>query len=760
MIYAEEGAPATVASAFDGFLHTPGRTVSQLLSLLSTSLSGRTASGGRDDPFVLDSDGDTNIPDSQFDGELNDQDSDRDEIDNEGWAMNDAFDGTLESGRARETIGSRQTNAPISRARSDLRAAKVAGFKVGHLGLLQNDNSCYLSISCRVAKLGISEEAMQAWLLEPSNYLILLLYYPLGYKSLDFLESHDTTTARNYVEMRVGISNTYKPISVAEAQHMFGANAHHEISHGDNNTEGDEEHGLRDAFISRPLNDLLNKRLVSILKYRLGMALSWSGAEKFFNESQGRDTAASDYGDPAYATPDEHPPALPEIVMADEIKEPKNMGEISFPLIAMQFLLRHFVRCTEFCLVCHCALETKLDALKPYVCDKPLCLYQYMSLGFGPSIEHEIIAQPYVVDLLISFCYAGTTSDNKCNYPEGLGLNVPHPSLPIQGFSNHPMELTDGQHGMVRALPGFWKPSALSSNGSVPEARLYDAELNQISYELSFNMLEVGTVCPIKTSDWIVINIKSSSQMAWHCRVKETSCFPKVKLSEPLIIDKSKHLDTLNPKGVPTHPVATPDLVHVNVHIYKESFDDLEISMKAQTMRLLLDLLPSVRDMKNYLIRRTGRTLTQWANGGRICPASLELLRWIIASNRSCIVQVDQPESKEGSVTFKNSEERVQGLTHLMQFRFAMGAPDKEQRFVNSIKEVTGTATYPTLFAWHGSPLGNWHSIIREGLTCSKVAHGRAYGNGCYHAKDYNTSMGYTSGRAIGGYAGRSNDVS
>lgn len=81
-------------------------------------------------------------------------------------------------------------------------------------------------------------------------------------------------------------------------------------------------------------------------------------------------------------------------------------NKVSFPLVAIQFCLRYLTRCTEFCLVCHDKIKEEFEALKPYVCDKPLCLFQYMTLGFGPSIEHEILTQPYVVDLLVSFCYA------------------------------------------------------------------------------------------------------------------------------------------------------------------------------------------------------------------------------------------------------------------------------------------------------------------------------------------------------------------
>ena len=43
-----------------------------------------------------------------------------------------------------------------------------------------------------------------------------------------------------------------------------------------------------------------------------------------------------------------------------------------------------------------------------------------MSLGFGPSIEHEIIGQPTVVDLLISFCYASTKTGTLADFPDGM----------------------------------------------------------------------------------------------------------------------------------------------------------------------------------------------------------------------------------------------------------------------------------------------------------------------------------------------------
>jgi len=53
------------------------------------------------------------------------------------------------------------------------------------------------------------------------------------------------------------------------------------------------------------------------------------------------------------------------------------------------------------------------------------------------------------------------------------------------------------------------------------------------------------------------------------------------------------------------------------------------------------------------------------------------------------------------------------------------------------------------MFAWHGSELSNWHSIVRQGLHFNKTTNGRAYGNGVYHAKDFATSTGYSRAGGI-----------
>jgi len=160
--------------------------------------------------------------------------------------------------------------------------------------------------------------------------------------------------------------------------------------------------------------------------------------------------------------------------------------------------------------------------------------------------------------------------------------------------------------------------------------------------------------------------------------------------------------------------------------------------------------------MKAYLVaqsRYSDPSLRAWKE--RISPAALGILRWIIASNRSCIVQVDKcpgQDDNEISMAKVRLDQKVANVTDSwVQFRFAQGSPDKEQRFLNALRVQKDSldAKYPTLFAFHGSPLPNWHSIIRSGLDFKEISHGRAYGHGVYHAMDQNTSVGYAMQNSV-----------
>ncbi len=647
------------------------------------------------------------------------------------------------------------------RIRHDLRQAKESGFRVGYLGSLFNGGQDgFVTISCRVAKLGISEEALQAWHLEPNQYFLLLIRYTVGYKDLDRLIGSAMTHGDNGVQMRAGLTNRYK-VAIDEAIAAFAQLEDKSKSSklmSNEATDPNKSRGLGRLFIGRPLDELLNDRLIPLLRYRIGMGMPWGGAEDFFSDHQGRNLTDQDDMDAKYWAEDasNHLESLPRVVTQDHLND--RVKEKSFPLVAMQFALRHLVRCTEFCLVCHCRVEADFEALKPYVCSKPLCLYQYMSLGFGPSIEHEIITQPHVVDLLISFCYTSANYRKLRYLPTGMALMVPSPALVTQGAvlssSYHPSPFHNGMPDGVSN-----RQTSHTSNKAQP-SRTYKARFDQARMELIF---DAGSQKVLHPGNWITFVFPGAFEQRYHCRVTEV-LHPTAKLGAAVMRGPKKggHSDQTSSINVSQRhlggsnianmtPAATPpptsstENLSKNHHpqiefaVYDQNFDDLDDNQKQSSILTLLDTMPSIAQMGAFLRGKGGQdtSLRTWAD--RISPASLGLLRWIIASNRSCIIQVDSLDSST-----RNSEERVSGMAGWMQFRFAQGAPDKEQRFVTSIRDTTPNAKYPTLFAWHGSPLHNWHGIVREGLHFEKADHGRAFGNGCYHSLQCATSMGYS----------------
>ena len=72
----------------------------------------------------------------------------------------------------------------------------------------------------------------------------------------------------------------------------------------------------------------------------------------------------------------------------------------NFPLWAFSYLIRRFVMCPRFCLNCFKRCDMTITALKPFVCDNPLCLFQLIQLGLGPSLEVSLVSPLVGFDLL------------------------------------------------------------------------------------------------------------------------------------------------------------------------------------------------------------------------------------------------------------------------------------------------------------------------------------------------------------------------
>lgn len=585
-----------------------------------------------------------------------------------------------------------------SSLRPDLRATKAAGFKVGYLGDL--NGSLILSISCRISKLGISEEAMQAWDVQSSQYLVLLLRFPNGYVNANYLL--ETANDASLVQMHVGLCATYKP-SMTEVHQAFTRTSTTPLPTSELMLESDSLGKLLPLFLEIPLGSLLNERFITILKLRHRYSLSWSGAESLFNDSQGLITV--DQQNPQenyvlYRCTDEWSETVPHLVQDDHFTSANDTESLSFPLLAMQFALRHFVKCTEFCLVCHCKIDTNFEALKPYVCSKPLCLYQYMALGMGPSIEWEITRQPLVIDLLISFAYASAAAGSMEELPVGLGMMVP----PI------------------------YNPGSLRSGS-----------LHRSNQQLTIDDHEQRLI--IKEGDWILIDMSSAGQYCY-CRVQSTDKWPIVDILEPVTQHTS---DGITP--------GDSESVLVKFVLLDMNFDDIETADQKQTVIVaLLQSLPDVLSMKSWLESGPpgSRSLAAWKN---VPPAALDLLRWVVASNRSCIMQ-DGDIAGLGEGTSRHN--LVTGMNGYLQFRFAQGSPDKEEKFASAVSDNSSEhdSKYPTIFAWHGSSLSNWHGIIREGLHFKKTTNGRACGHGVYMAQQFSYSLSYSGRHVFSGIPG------
>ncbi|GIC90535.1 putative ubiquitin conjugating enzyme [Aspergillus udagawae] len=579
--------------------------------------------------------------------------------------------------------------------RCDLRAVKNAGLKVGYLGTLTG--AIIVSVSCRIGRLGISEEAMRAWNVWASEYLVVLIRYPGTYVHFQKLLALGNSKY-SAIQFHIGLCDSYKPTAEDAIRAFQG-----DLSLPEEGLSGTAR--LRSLFIEQPLDSLLNERFLRIMELRYHLGLSWTGAELYIQQNQGRKPEDGALGE-AYFEPDTWSVSATALFQDDQIGQDLGLDKLSLPLIAMQFTLRHFVKCTEFCLVCHCKIRDSFEAIKPYVCSNGLCLFQYMTLGMGLSLEHEIQFQPSVVDLLISLTYARAVSGRLTDLPTGLGLRVPG-VLNMNRLDEIEHHLTKGKESNSSQVPTCY------SGNLVPATMA--CRLDKHAH--------------LKLGDWVVI-FQTGTDLKdgpWHCRVQDihvgTCGVQLVQLSSPVVKGQQLSASKL-----------LPGPSHVKFIVYERNFDDLDANDKRAAVRLLLDTLPNVVKMRAFLADSDNKKLAAWRDV--ISPAALDVLRWVVASNRSFIMEDD---------TTGHSDYRVTGMESYKQFRLVQGAPDKEQRFraaVAANAAITNT-DYPTIFAWHGSPVYNWHSILREGLHFKEITNGRAFGDGVYLSNKFHTSVGY-----------------
>ncbi|KAL4062668.1 hypothetical protein J3A83DRAFT_4381480 [Scleroderma citrinum] len=168
-------------------------------------------------------------------------------------------------------------------------------------------------------------------------------------------------------------------------------------------------------------------------------------------------------------------------------------------------------------------------------------------------------------------------------------------------------------------------------------------------------------------------------------------------------------------------------------------FDALTVDEMQIWIITLLDTLPPIETMKAYLLKHPKARIQDM--NSTVPPAAWSLMKWCIAS---CTAHIQELKNREDFLGNIGDEFR--------QFRFMTGAPDKEAKFKRALAAQlphnSKAKKYPTIFGFHGSPVKNWHSIIRHGLWYKHIANGRSHGNGVYCARDGTIS--------VSGFASRS----
>lgn len=118
----------------------------------------------------------------------------------------------------------------------------------------------------------------------------------------------------------------------------------------------------------------------------------------------------------------------------------------------------------------------------------------------------------------------------------------------------------------------------------------------------------------------------------------------------------------------------------------------------------------------------------------RIEPLAYPLLEWVIASNRSHLIQMSETAL-------------ISSMDTQRQFLLLTAPPEKERVFQEKKKK------YGTKFAFHGSRAENWHAILRNGLKnmsgTANQLNGNAHGNGIYFAPQAQQSFGYSQNGTI-----------
>lgn len=281
--------------------------------------------------------------------------------------------------------GSSRNPIPMSRRMTlDLRQVRNAGYKVGFLSdTAKAGHGGIVSISIRISKLELSQDLMEAWDVEPTDYFVLLIRFGSPYPALDTIVERPADGVP--LSFRVGKCSSYKPSPEQAALAFVHETDRRSTSEAREPTDGPgpsavtgPDNAFRKLFLSNSLDQYLNQNLIRLIKIRNRDGCTWDAANETHRQQYASTQSNPRTGPNASLPGPGRPLSFPR---AAHLLDQDHWGDAgrqgSFPLVAMQFAMRNFMKCNSFCLVCHRPVDDdEIEALRPYVCSDSLCLFQ------------------------------------------------------------------------------------------------------------------------------------------------------------------------------------------------------------------------------------------------------------------------------------------------------------------------------------------------------------------------------------------------
>lgn len=185
----------------------------------------------------------------------------------------------------------RMTSDVLRRIRRDLRKAREAGCKVGIMaGLVNSCTTHIVSLSVRAGKLGLSQEALEAWDVEASDYIVLLIRIDGTYPCSETVVQQASDDF--HTQFHFGKCARYKP-SPEQAFAAFADLTKRSVGEDATPSVENDNQGFQNIFISASLEQFMNESFIKLVKLRFRGCATWDDANAELR------TRSMFHGDPA-----------------------------------------------------------------------------------------------------------------------------------------------------------------------------------------------------------------------------------------------------------------------------------------------------------------------------------------------------------------------------------------------------------------------------------------------------------------------------